>query len=186
MRGWSKPRNGQTDLEGAVQEIATIARRYGISRIVGDRFARGWVREAFRRHAIVYLDATIRGTDGEPDYLDRSAAYLDVEPLFATGMIAILDHPTLVRELKLLERRPQAGGKDRIDHPRGQHDDFANALALAAARARQGSIRPMAFVPDQRGPARIGEPRGSYVGQAGPAAGGVGAGQAAFVRRWYR
>jgi hypothetical protein len=65
--------------------------------------------------------------------LDRSSAYLEAEPLFAQGHIEVLDHPTLIRELRMLERRLQAGGKDRVDHPRGQHDDHANALALAAA-----------------------------------------------------
>src|SRR5207302_1698826 len=65
MRGWSKPRDGATDLEGAVQQIATIVRSYGISTIYGDRYARGWVREAFKRHGIRYEDANVRDKDGE-------------------------------------------------------------------------------------------------------------------------
>jgi len=134
MRAWSKPRDGQTDLEGAVQAIAAIVKTYNIRAVFGDRYARGWVREAFKRAGIVYSDATIM-KDSEAVYLDRSAAYLEVEPLFAAGLIAILDHPTLARELKNLERRPHPGGKDRVDHPRGQHDDHANALALAAVMA---------------------------------------------------
>jgi len=138
MKGWRKPRDGQTDLEGAVQEIAQIAKRYNVAMLVGDRYARGWVREAFKRHGVKYEDATVRDKDGHLVYCDRSGAYLETEPLFAQGLIAVLDHPQLVRELKLLERRPQPGGKDRVDHPRGQHDDYANALALAAATARQG------------------------------------------------
>jgi hypothetical protein len=149
MRGWSKPRTGQTDLEGAVTEIAAIAKLYGITAISGDRYARGWVREAFRRHGIRYEDATVRGKDGDL-YVTKSEAFLEVEPLFAQGLLALLDHPTLLRELRNLERRPQAGGKDRIEAPRGQHEDYANALALAAAKARRlrgsaargGLIRP--------------------------------------------
>jgi hypothetical protein len=179
MRGWSKPRDGQTDLEGAVQQIATIVKSYGISTVCGDRYAKGWVREAFRRHSIRYDDAMIRDKNSERVYLDRSAAYLEVEPLFAQGLIALLDHPTLVRELKNLERRPQSGGKDRVDHPQGQHDDHANAFALAAAMARQGGVRAFAFAPD--GIRRIGEHKGiSVVGPAG------GAGQVPYVRNWWR
>ena len=49
--------------------------------------------------------------------------------------MSILDHPTLIRELKLLERRPRAGGRTQVDHPSGGHDDHANSLALAAALA---------------------------------------------------
>ena len=182
MRGWSKPRNGQTDLEGAVQDIAAIVKRYSVTTVCGDRYARGWVREAFRRHGISYQDATVRDKDGEAVYLDRSAAYLEVEPLFAQGAITILDHPHLLRELKNLERRPQAGGKDRVDHPRGQHDDYANALALAAAKARQGGVRPVVHVPDVP---RIGEHHGGYATGQSPLAGRGIAGQADWVKRWY-
>ena len=50
----------------------------------------------------------------------------------------------------MLERRPQAGGKDRVDHPRGQHDDHANALALAAAtisaKPKSSGFGPLAVV----------------------------------------
>jgi hypothetical protein len=134
MKGWSRPRDGAVNLEGAVAEIASIVKAFRIDAVVGDRYAKGWVREAFLRHGIRYRDATTR-MNGETLVLDRSTAYLEVEPLFAQGHIEILDHPTLIRELRRLERRPQPGGKDRIDHPRGLHDDYANALALAAAQA---------------------------------------------------
>ena len=89
-------------------------------------------------------------------YLDKSAGYAEVEPLFAQGRVAILDHPQLVRELKLLERRPRIGGKATVDHPHGGHDDHANALALAVA-VRQ-PVRPHA---------------------------GVVGGQARYLSRWY-
>jgi hypothetical protein len=72
----------------------------------------------FRRHGITYEDATLI-KDGEPAYLDRSAAYLECEPLFASGLISLLDHPVMARELVNLKRRPSQGGKERIEHPRG-------------------------------------------------------------------
>jgi hypothetical protein len=187
MRGWGKPRDGQTDLEGAVQKIAELVRGYAVSTIIGDRYARGWVREAFKRHGLAYEDATVRGPDGAPVYLDRSSAYAEIEPLFAVGLIAVLDHPTLQRELRNLERRPSQGGKDKIDHPHGQHDDYANALALAAAKARQGGMRPLIYIPD--GVARIGEHQlhtGSFAGQAPMANRGIATGQALWVRHMYR
>src|SRR5207249_7429697 len=91
------------------------------------------VRERFTDAGIVYREAEA----------DKSAAFLELEPLFAQGRIELLDHAQLARELRNLERRPLAGGKVRVDHPRGGHDDYANALALAAyegaaARARYG------------------------------------------------
>jgi hypothetical protein len=183
MRSWTKPRDGQTDLEGAVQSIAGIVKSYGLSTVAGDRYARGWVREAFKRHGLRYDDATIR-KDGEAVYLDKSAAYLEAEPLFSQGAIDILDHPMLVRELRNLERTPQSGGRDRVDHPRGLHDDHSNALCLAAALVGQGRLRPVVHVP--HGVSLIGEPARSRVGVIGqaPAAnrGEVG-GQARFAMR---
>lgn len=58
-----------------------------------------------------------------------------MEPFFAQGRIDVIDHPTLLRELKTLERRPRAGGRVMVDHPHGGHDDYPNALALAASGA---------------------------------------------------
>jgi hypothetical protein len=121
-------------------------------------------------------------------YLDKSAAYAEVEALFAQGRVEILDHPQLVRELKLLERRPRIGGKAIVDHPHGGHDDHANALALAVALAAQGRLRPFAGPVLPRGVA-LGVP--STLGVVGavrqpvrPHAGVVG-GQARFLSRWY-
>jgi hypothetical protein len=144
MRGWAKPRGVTVNLEAIVADIAAIATRYGCTQIHGDRYSAQWVREAFRRQGLAYVDAAIRKRNAaEASYFDRSAAYLEVEPLFAQGRIALLDHPRLARELKLLERRPRSGGKTIVDHPTGQHDDHANALALAAALvAAQDRPRP--------------------------------------------
>jgi hypothetical protein len=96
------------------------------------------VREAFKRHGISYVDAQIM-KDTAPVYLDRSSAYLE-EPLFASGLVTLLDHPVMAREFLILERRPSQGGRDKIEHPRDRHDDHANSLALAAAIAARGSV----------------------------------------------
>ena len=129
VKGWSSSRSNTIDLEGVVKEIADLLKRYRISKVTGDKYARGWVRQAFeKRNGISYLDAP-----------EKSQAYLEVEPLFATGHIEILDHPQLIRELRLLERRPRPGGKVLGDHPHGSHDDYANALALAVGSAIQGT-----------------------------------------------
>lgn len=126
MRGWQRRRSETINLEAVVGEIAEIIRAYGLSEVTGDRYAAGWVRQAFEKVGISYRDAE-----------EKSKAYLEVEPLFAQGRIEILDHPQLIRELRLLERRPRPGGKLTVDHPSGGHDDHANSLALAAASAAQ-------------------------------------------------
>jgi hypothetical protein len=128
MKGWTRPRGGTVDLTGVVQEIAATLKRYGLAEVHGDKYAGGWVRQAFERAGISYRDAA----------MDKARAYLDAEPFFAQGRIALLDHPVLLRELKILERRPRAGGRTLVDHPHGGHDDYANVLALAAAMVQDG------------------------------------------------
>ncbi len=124
MRGWARVRGGTVDLEGIVRECAHIVKGYGCPCVLGDRYAGHWVRQAFEREGIAYVEAP-----------DKARGYLEVEPFFAQGRIDLVDHPTLLRELKTLERRPRAGGRVMIDHPHGGHDDYANALALAASGA---------------------------------------------------
>jgi hypothetical protein len=46
-------------------------------------------------------------------------------------MVRIPDQPTLVRELRLLQRRTARSGKDSVDHGVGGSDDLANALCGA-------------------------------------------------------
>ena len=41
--------------------------------------------------------------------------------------VGLLDHPRLVTQLTSLERTTVRGGRDKVDHPRGLHDDVANA-----------------------------------------------------------
>ena len=125
MKGRGRTGMQAPDLTGVVAEYAAILGQYGCNSVVGDRYAGQWVRQAFADVGIRYCDVE----------RDRSAYFLEVEPLFSQGRIEVLDHPTLIRELRSLERRPRSGGIDRVDHPRGGHDDHANALAIAAAQA---------------------------------------------------
>lgn len=188
LRG-HRPRGGETDLESVVREIAATLRRYHVSTIFGDRYAAQWIVEAFKREGIRYEEPRLRvlnDLDAEPKYVDKSTAYSELEPLIATGRVELLDHDVLVRELRGLERRLRAGGKALVDHAPGAHDDFANSVALVIVLAARQRIRPMVYSPVPQIGERIGERRTDGGGQTGPAAGGVGAGQAAFVRRWYR
>jgi len=132
IKGWSRVGTTAPDLVGVVKEIADLLRQYKISRVTGDRYAGQWVRQAFREAHILYLESE----------RDRSQAYLECEPLFATGRILILDHPLMVREWKQLERRPRPGGRTQVDHPSSGHDDHANSVALAASLAIGGGKEP--------------------------------------------
>lgn len=118
-------RGHKIDLAEMVREMVSILGRYGLSRVVGDKYAAGWTRQRFEAEGISYDDAP----------KTKAEAYIETEPFFATGRIEILDHPELVRELKQLERRSRPGGRTIVDHPHGGHDDFSNCLCLAVAVA---------------------------------------------------
>jgi hypothetical protein len=69
----------------------------------------------------------------------KAELYLRLLPLINAGRVRLLDHPELLRQLRGLERRRGWGGRDRVDHRRGQHDDLANAAAGAIVLCAQGA-----------------------------------------------
>jgi hypothetical protein len=114
--------------ESVVEEFAATIRAYNLSRVVGDRYAGEWPRERFRVHQVEYEVAEKPASD----------LYRDLLPALTSGRAELLDHPRLISQLCALERRTARGGRDRISHPPGQHDDTVNSAAgaLVAAGAR--------------------------------------------------
>jgi hypothetical protein len=122
------------DPEVVVEEMARLLDSYGLREVHGDQYAGEWVVSAFRKYGVTYKAAE----------LSRSEIYLETLPLFSQGKVELLDLPALRTQLLLLERKPRAGGRDSVDHPRGAHDDLANsvcgALHLVAARRQPMQI----------------------------------------------
>lgn len=128
--------------EAAVEEFANLMKTYRISQVQGDRYGGEWVREHFRKCGIFY----------EPSDKAKSALYLDSLPLINSRAVRLLDDARLVRQLTSLERRVSRTGRDLVDHPPGEHDDLANAVAGAITRASsepayQRSHREVKFKP---------------------------------------
>jgi len=98
----------------AVERFVRTLRDYRIARVTGDRYAGETFRAQFAERGIGYTVAT------EP----KSALYEALEPVVNAGVVVLLDVATLEQQLLGLVWR---GGK--IDHQRGEHDDFANAVA---------------------------------------------------------
>jgi len=118
---WTAPFSPQN----VVTDIVRICQRYGITSVVGDRYAGEWAREPFRNQRVEYqlADQT------------RSEAYLTLLPALNSQKIELLDNRRLVSQLCGLERRVARSGKDSVDHPRGGHDDLINSAALALVAA---------------------------------------------------
>lgn len=104
-----------------VRDFADLLRHYGITSVVGDRYAGEWPRERFAKHGIRYL----------PSDRVKSDLYREFVAPVNAGRVQLLDLPVLRAQLIGLERRVARGGKDSIDHARGGRDDVANAAAGA-------------------------------------------------------
>ena len=120
IRAYAPPFNPS----GVIAEVAGVCKGYQIDTIMGDRYAPGFVIEAFGSHGLRY-----QFTDQT-----RSDLYLELLPLVNAQRIRLLDDPELLRELRGLERRRGPSGRDKVDHRPGFHDDRANAATGALVR----------------------------------------------------
>jgi len=109
---------GAFDPIEVTKAYAALRRDYRIGTVIGDFYAAQWVASAWSHAGINYSRSN----------LTKSQLYSAALPLFACGMVRLPDNPRLIRELRLLEKHTHRGGKDSIDHPRGGHDDPANAV----------------------------------------------------------
>jgi Terminase large subunit, ATPase domain len=108
-------------------EFIDTLKSYRVTIVIGDRFAGEWCRQPFHDAGIFYKLA------------DRTKAdlYRDALPIFNSRHVSLLDNRTLVGQLCSLERSTGPTGRDKIEHPRGAHDDLANAAAGALTIALQ-------------------------------------------------
>jgi hypothetical protein len=120
LREWRPPFN-PTDV---ILEASELLRSYRVGKISGDRYAGEWCRQPFREHGVAY----------EPSARSKGDIYINFLPMLNAGRVRLLDHQRLAGQLASLERTTTRGtGKDVVDHPRGGHDDLANAAAGMAA-----------------------------------------------------
>jgi hypothetical protein len=114
----------------AIRQIAGVLKQYSLTSVVGDRYASQFTVDAFAVEGITYKHSE----------RDRSTIYTDALPQFVSGRVRLIDNQRLVTQLAALERKTSPGGRDRVDHPRGQKDDLANSacgsLTLAVAKAK--------------------------------------------------
>ena len=113
--------------EDVVADYCGILKPFGIRQVIADAYAGEWVGSAFDKH----------GVSVKPSDLPKSDLYLNLLPHVSNGTIEFLDSKRLVAQLVGLERRVRAGGRDKVDHYPGGHDDLANAAAGALVLAAE-------------------------------------------------
>ncbi|MBI4524808.1 MAG: hypothetical protein HY695_13475, partial [Deltaproteobacteria bacterium] len=113
------------DPRKAVERFAAILKEYGVFSVTGDRYAGETFRADFEGHGISYNVSD----------LTKSQLYEALEPCLNSNQVVLLDNPKLEAQLLGLVWR---GGK--IDHPPGEHEDYANAAAGAIHEVLEGEI----------------------------------------------
>lgn len=104
------------DPRKAVQRFVKALQEYGIALVTGDAYAGETFRADFQGQGISYWVSQ----------LTKSEIYEEMERLLNGGRVVLLDNANLESQLLGLVWR---GAK--IDHPAGEHDDYANAAAGA-------------------------------------------------------
>jgi hypothetical protein len=120
-----------------VAEMASVLKRYGCDRAVGDAYAAEWSRTTFAQHGITYNRASTsvwkEGAEAKTKVAKPKAIlYAELLPRLTSAEVELLDNELLITQLSLLQRRTRSGARDSIDHPPGGHDDLANCLAGVA------------------------------------------------------
>lgn len=122
------------DPAAVTSKFCEVLRGFGLTRVMGDRYAGQWVSSTFKSWGVTYQEALVT----------KSELYAEMLPLFAQDRIELLDVQALITEFRLLERRPRSGGHaDLIDHPPRASDDMANSAAGAlwlASTIPEGAI----------------------------------------------
>ncbi len=104
-----------------VSEFSVLMKSFGIHSCTADRFGGIWVEDSFKK----------QGIKVEMSDLSASDIYLEFQPLLSMGRVQLIDNPRLLLQFQMLERRCVSGGRDKVDHPVGGHDDLANSVAGA-------------------------------------------------------
>jgi len=160
-----RSRKAPHDPAEVLKEFVALAKEYGCRELTGDNYAGSWLSGAVQKLGMTYHRSR----------LNKSQLYLESVPVWMQGKVEIPNHPVLIRELRLLERRTSRSGKDSVDHPQGanSHDDHANALVgcmnlvMKPQQARTGWVGVSVY---QDGYAIAGPNATGYPGQLPPGA----------------
>lgn len=127
LKEYKPPFNPSEVVRSMAQELG----RYALRVVTGDHFAAQFTVQAFRTNGITYL----------PSDKTKSDLFVELIGPICAQQVELLDNERLVNQLAALERRTRSGGKDVIDHPPGQHDDVANAVAGCVAGLNKPIVR---------------------------------------------
>jgi phage terminase large subunit-like protein len=122
---WAGTKKAPLPYEWVCQEIARIVKQYGINRVLGDQYCAAVIKQHFHKLGIHYNEYTFGAHT-------RGEIFGNLKHLLVQRRIELLDDPTLLRQLRVLEERKAPNGRVDIEPSHGLKDDLAVAVALAA------------------------------------------------------
>jgi hypothetical protein len=143
VRSWRPPFSPDDVVGEMVEEL----KPFGVDRVVGDNYSAEFVKSSFEVRGIRY-GRTLRNVWNRRNVMaekskSASELYLELLPRICSQEVELLDDEKLIDQLANLERRTRVGGRDIVDHPPGQHDDVANAVAGAVDCAAKPVRQPL-------------------------------------------
>ena len=122
---WTGSSSVPLQFELVCQDIANILGRYGINTVQGDQYGAAVIQQEFLKLGITYRQTRFGGNT-------RAQIFNNLKHLIQQRRIELLDKPELLRQLRTLEERRSADGNVDVRADRGQKDDIAVVVALAA------------------------------------------------------
>jgi hypothetical protein len=119
-------------LSASAALVAALA-SFVVCSLEAHSIASGGLLAIAHRDGDQYVLDLVRGTRHKFDPQQVTAEYAQLVKAYGVGVVTGDAYAsewvkTAWRELRVLERQAHRGGRESIDHPRGQHDDYANAV----------------------------------------------------------
>jgi len=112
-------------------------RAYQVRKVFADQWSLDTITSEARRHGVLI----------ERSEQSTSESFLEFAACLNGGLVELVDHAGLRHQLEALQRSTRSGGRERVEHRRGEHDDLAAAVAracvTAAAGLRRSPLRPV-------------------------------------------
>lgn len=131
LRRWPAPgekREGPLNPSTILAEVAILLTQYKLGEVVSDQYNIDTLQQL-----AIHAGFSIRCVQFTGE--SKASIYGNLQQLLNQKRLKLLDHPETLRELRVIERRNMPGGSVKIGSPRGEHDDMATVVALAANEA---------------------------------------------------
>jgi len=136
---WTSNQANPVNYAPVGEQISEILTRYGINVLYGDQFSFDILKQIFARLGIEYKQRTFNGST-------RALIYGNLLQLMIQQKIVIVDHPELLRQLRILEEFKTPNGSIDIRPPGSNKDDMAICVALATSELSKMDLTPRTTV----------------------------------------